>query len=319
VTTKTFITKDTKLIFIGDLHGQVQKLDALLKHLKFDENPPQSITSNTKLVFIGDLIDNAPNANTNHVGLLTKVKRLVDDDLAYCIMGNHEFNAIGWATKHNENNTKQHQSFLNDVIEGSDDHIYWVNWFKTLPLYLDFDEIRAIHACWKETQIKQLNKYINSESKLNKECWQQAFDKSEPLYYLAETLLKGPEIELPHGSSFKDKTGTTRTQIRCKWWSEKAETYRDFAQVQPEVVFDIPDIKLPNEQIPEQFSQPVIVGHYTLNGVPSVLSHKVACVDYNAAKDDNPLVAYFWQGEKVLTERNFVYRNKMTEHKNLGI
>jgi len=188
-----------------------------------------------------------------------------------------------------------------------------VNWFQSLPLYLDFGGIRAIHACWKEAEIKQLEQYINSDSQLNKECWQQAFDKNDPLYFLVETLLKGPEIALPHGASFKDKTGTIRTQIRSKWWLAHAETYRDIAQVQTEVVNNIPDIKLPNEQIPAQLSHPVIVGHYTLSDVPNVLSYSVACVDYNAAKSENPLVAYCWQGEEDLTETNFVYSNKVTE------
>ena len=215
MTNKTYLNTDTHLVFIGDLHGQVQKLDALVKQHNIDDN--------TKLVFIGDLIDNAPDTDTDHIALLTKVKQLVDDGSAYCIMGNHEFNAIGWASKHNEtgqwlrphneNNTKQHQGFLNDVIEGSDVHHYWINWFKSLPLYLDFGKVRAIHACWQQNAVDELAKYTHDNNQLKTESWQLAYNKTEYLYQLIETLLKGPEIELPIGHSFKDKTGTARVHI----------------------------------------------------------------------------------------------------------
>jgi UDP-2,3-diacylglucosamine pyrophosphatase LpxH len=96
---KTCTGEEEKLIFIGDLHGQINKLDALLAQLNFEDNSQRSVIGNTKVVFIGNLIDNAPDVCNDHSGLLTKVKRLVDNGLVYYLMGNHEFNAIGWATK----------------------------------------------------------------------------------------------------------------------------------------------------------------------------------------------------------------------------
>ncbi|GAW97891.1 MULTISPECIES: metallophosphoesterase [Colwellia] len=315
---KSWVNKKPDLVFIGDLHGQIKKLNNLLEDINFDVTNAQSLVSSTKLVFIGDLIDNAPSSDVDHVALLTKVKQLIDNGFAYCLMGNHEFNAIGWATKHpetaqwlrphNVNNTKQHQGFLDSVIEGSEVHHYWVTWFKSLPLYLDFGGIRAIHACWQQASVDQLAQYLNKDKQLKAECFLNAFDKSTELYQLIETLLKGPEITLPVGYSFQDKTGIKRTQIRSKWWLSKAQTYRDIAQVQPEVIDDIPNIDLPVNQTPELLELPVIVGHYTLNGVPSTLSNKVACVDYNAAKEENPLVAYYWQQETELTNKHFLYK-----------
>ncbi|NYY80383.1 hypothetical protein DMH27_08920 [Raoultella planticola] len=35
----------------------------------------------------------------------------------------------------------------------------------------------------------------------------------------------------------------------------------------------------------------MVIGHYTLSGEPHSLSERVVCVDYNAAKADNPLYA----------------------------
>ena len=51
---------------------------------------------------------------------------------------------------------------------------------------------------------------------------------------------------------------------------------------------------------------PVIVGHYWRTGTPTVISTKVACVDYSAAKG-GPLVAYRWSGETELTSANLVW------------
>ena len=58
-----------------------------------------------------------------------------------------------------------------------------------------------------------------------------------------------------------------------------------------------------------------MIGHYTLAGTPKVLSNKVVCVDYNAAKDDNPLVCYqfdlgYLDKSCAVTNDFFHYSNK---------
>ncbi len=55
------------------------------------------------------------------------------------------------------------------------------------------------------------------------------------------------------------------------------------------MVSRIPDIPL--EQTLGTTDVPVVIGHYTLSGEPHSLSERVVCVDYNAAKADNPLYA----------------------------
>ena len=68
---------------------------------------------------------------------------------------------------------------------------------------------------------------------------------------------------------------------------------------------------MPEDPIPEHVrvghdgGTPVFFGHYWLNGNPTLLSDKVACVDYSVAKGGK-LVAYRWDGESVLSEQNFI-------------
>ena len=261
-----------RLYFIGDVHARHSKLINLLDVIDFDITKPNSSANGGQLVFIGDLIDSVPNCDGDHFALLNQVESLVNSNHALCLLGNHEFNAIGWATKtenggwarpHTENNNKQHNAFLEAVNEGSSEHNRWITWFKSLPLFIDFEAVKAIHACWDEQVIECIKPYLNADNSLKEEHWVNAFDKTHELYELCEILLKAPERDTD--KPFKDKTGKIRTRERIEWWN-------DFAYKEPLV--------------------PIIIGHYTLSGSPSVLSKKVACVDYNAAKGDNPLVCY---------------------------
>jgi hypothetical protein len=50
---------------------------------------------------------------------------------------------------------------------------------------------------------------------------------------------------------------------------------------------------------------PIFFGHYGLTGTPTLLGPRVTCVDYSAGKGGS-LVAYRWDGEAILSEKNFV-------------
>jgi hypothetical protein len=304
------------LVFIGDVHGRFDKLLNVVLRLK------RMGLGNYKVVFIGDLIDNSlEQSNVENVKTLTFIKKMLEDGSAYCIMGNHEFNAIGWATKkkntdcylrpHSENNKKQHQAFLNQAVEGSKRHKKLIAWFKSLPLFLDFGEVRVIHACWDEEAIQNIQPYLGSDNALKEEYIEEAFTKGTELYCLCEILLKGPDISLQNGAFFLDKSETKRTSIRRSWWSNDAKTYREIALVSPEMEASIPNDELPETLINPAVEVPVIIGHYTLDGSNEIKSRseKVACVDFNAAKGDNPLVAYRWNlhsGDEVIKNENFI-------------
>jgi len=283
------LDKTTRSLYvIGDVHAQKAKLDALLIEIGFD------VESTSQLLFIGDLIDNKVTDDDQHLATLKMVHALQQKKQAFCLLGNHEFNAVGWATKnalgefcrpHLEKNAKQHQAFLNAVVEDSAAHHAWITWFKSLPLFLEFDAVTAIHACWNEEAIERIKPYLNADNSLQACYWTDAFDEQHELFALCEMLLKGPERTLPKGEYFLDKTGTKRTQQRVPWWDDYTG------------------------------DKPVVIGHYTLNEQPERLSEKVVCVDYNAAKGDNPLVAYRFTAlrEKSTTApEGFCYVDKRT-------
>ncbi|PKH02137.1 hypothetical protein CXF72_13100 [Psychromonas sp. MB-3u-54] len=314
------------LFFIGDIHAQYEKLTDLLEHCGYIESEPENAFSYGRLVFLGDLIDNKPDWGGDHLSLLNHIKDLLDKRLAYCVLGNHEFNAIGWSLKkpdgsycrdrNKSGNRRQHQLFLEQVGEDSRQYHKWIEWFKTLPLFMDFADVRVIHACWHQKSIDKIRPYLNDDNSLKTEYWYDAFDPEHELYLLCETLLKGPEIALPEGFSFKDKNQIERKNIRVGWWKaqEDIKTFRDLAVVANAEGDCIPD--LPVQSMHTSFNKeqdvPVVVGHYTLDSAtPYCVGDKVVCVDFNAASPGKRLNGYVvnlksWKSaDQLVSEDNF--------------
>jgi len=184
-----------------------------------------------------------------------------------------------------------------------------VNWFKTLPLFIDLDDFRAIHACWNEHSFEVIAAYLTADKIMNNELLIKASQPDTEEFHAIETLLKGMEISLPDGNIFHDKDGNPRTTIRVKWWAKEATTYRDYALVQAKALGDISnEILAETIDNPEYLDQekPVFFGHYWFSGEPEILKHNVVCLDYSVANKEK-LVCYRWnKGDTQLSNNNFV-------------
>ncbi len=308
---------------IGDIHGQYDKLIGLLNHLGYAETNGIWSHNTHTAIFVGDLIDNTHvESGISHIKTVRLVKAMVEAGSALCIMGNHEFNAIAWLTPDpenkevylrshtNDNNRHQHKNFLAEVGENSPLHHEIIEWFKTLPLWLELPAgIRVIHAAWIEEYQAVLKPYLTENNCLTDELVIRASRKGSAEFVALEALCKGLEIELPEGHGFKDKHGARRTGIRIRWWENLTEsTYKKVALVPEDAKDSIPD--LPIEQLNLRAKGytgvPVFFGHYWFSGQPEPVANNIACVDYSAGKSgDTPLVAYRWEGESVLTEAGF--------------
>jgi len=303
---------------IGDIHGYVTKLEKLLKKLEYTKNEQGFYSHPTrKVIFLGDFID----GGNEHKAVINIVKPMVENQAAYAIMANHEFNCISFHTNHpttglplrerSIKNIGQHIEFLTEYQEHNEEMIETIEWFKTLPLFLDLSEIRAIHACWSDFEINKIKPYLTPENTIKPELFEEFFikanTKNTPEFDAVEVLLKGLEIPLPNGKCFEDKSGTLRTDIRVKWWLTDGETYSDYALVPPNTV--VPDIPLPKEQLVNYFytdSKPVFIGHYWLNGHPEIQADNIACLDYSAGKGGHQ-VAYRWnKGDTKLINSHFI-------------
>lgn len=298
---------------IGDIHGQFGKLEALMKRLGYARRGDGwKAPSGRQAVFIGDLIDRGP----EQVAVLKAVRAMVDSGDARCVLGNHEFNAIGYVTlrrdgsgqylrRRSTKNVAQHAEFLRQVGEGSALHGEWVGWFRSLPPALDLGGIRAVHAWWHEPHLKVVADAGQQAGLQDDQFLHQAFERGTAAWSAMEGLTKGLEIRLPAPHSFLDHGGVERHEVRCKWWLESPRTYRDVALVGGQTD-RVPEHPLPQEYVGAPIDgAPVFVGHYWMDGAVRLQTHKVACVDWSAAKD-GPLLAYRWDGEQVLDRGRFV-------------
>lgn len=313
---------------IGDIHGQADKLEALLKRLGYERKLGLWRHPSRTAIFVGDFIDRGP----RQLDTVAIVRRMVEEGAAKAVMGNHELNAIAWATPHpsgngdylrphhhtkwGDKNRKQHAKFLEAVEHQPKIHRDVVDWFMSLPLWLDLPELRVVHACWHPRFMDWLAPLLTEHQQLRAELLEPATtepedeaekDNAEPSIFKAvEALTKGIEIPLPESNSFRDKDQIERTRVRVRWWDCEATDYPRAAMLEPEIRERLPCEPIPEHaRIASPTDKPIFFGHYWLTGPRAVQAAHAACVDYSAGKD-GPLVAYRWNGEARLTDAAFV-------------
>ncbi|MFP8965645.1 metallophosphoesterase [Pokkaliibacter sp. CJK22405] len=301
---------------IGDIHGHARALKALLRCLGYNRVQGVWQRPGHTAVFLGDLIDRGPQQRE----VLKIVRDMVEMGHALIVMGNHEFNALAYATPHprrqghylrphSQKNQLQHSAFLSQLREGSSAYQDAIDWFWTLPLYLELDELRVIHACWHPSHIEVMDDLTHTSAQLTPELLARASQPGDAVYDAVEVLLKGLEMELPSDTSYLDKDGNPRTQLRVRWWDMNASTYRELALINEQKRHLIPDDPVEPDFLPGyDHEKPVFFGHYWMTGRPVPLNPSLACLDYSvAARHGGKLCAYRFEGERQLQERNFIW------------
>lgn len=303
-----------KYDIIGDIHGHADHLEGLLTKLGYrSSGSTYKAPAGHQAVFVGDLIDRGP----KQLRVLEIVRSMIDNGDARAVMGNHEFNAIGYVTRgpegeylrpHIKKNEEQHAEFLAQVYENSPPHHEWVAWFKTLPLAIDFGGIRVAHAWWCTDSVKQIEPvyWDQHRSMMSEEFLIGSHVKKSPLEFARKTLTCGVEWDLPEGTFIIDKAGHKHGEARLAVWRHEADDLRDIAIVPRGNEATVPAIKIPDDvKLIRIEGAPVFFGHHWFSGTPRIESTKVACLDWSVAKG-GPLVAYRWDGEDELSSNNFV-------------
>jgi hypothetical protein len=246
---------------------------------------------------------------------------MIDAGAAKAVMGNHEYNAIAYFTsddkgeflrQRNERNTGQHQAFIDAYSANTSEWSEMIEWFKSLPLWLDLEGLRVVHACWDPVYIKKISDEYNITALLNDDLLRASSVPGTWQYKAVETLLKGKEIQLPEGASFSDKDGNSRHEIRVRWWG-KGTTYRDVYMGPKSALTQIPDEPILGDHMIEygENEKPVFLGHYWMDGEPTPLTKNIACLDYSVAKRGGKLVAYQWDGEQQINPKKFVISERV--------
>ncbi len=305
---------------IGDIHGCAQTLERLLETLGYKKRSGVWQHAYRQALFLGDLIDRGPQIReTLHI-----VHAMVDAGHAYCIMGNHEYYALAWNTPASEQSTdeyvrahsKHHTRLHRETLEQFEEHPYdWEDfneWFLTLPLFIDAQRFRAVHACWDDRLINMLRTRF-ADGRVNQAFVQQSAIKGSFADQAFNRLLRGVNLPLPHGMSQTSYDGFTRSSFRTKFWhdDESALTYGDVVFQPDALPGDLAQEPLPTEYLQHvtgyDAQQPLLfVGHYWRQGQPSLIRPNLACLDYSAV-NGGKLVAYRLDQEQLLLPESFVW------------
>lgn len=292
----------TTFDIIPDIHGQSAKLDAALTALGWRHRAAGWLHSQSdrQIVFLGDFIDRGP----DNRAVLNTVRGLIDAGKAMAIMGNHELNALHFHTidpdngqplrAHSPKNIRQHRTFLDQFPPGDPQTRDVLDWMRGLPLFLENEGFRAVHACWIEASIDRV-RALTGDGVMSEDQLIRAADHSggDEMCFLTEQITKGPEHRLPDGWTFRDNDEAERHHVRLQWWNAAARSWRDIA-ISVSSVDDLPDVALPATLASQTYppeARPVFFGHYWLSGEPILQAPNALCLDYSAGKE-GPLVTY---------------------------
>lgn len=303
---------------IGDVHGCADTLEHLLDTLGYRRQGGVWRHPWRQVIFLGDIIDRGPHIRE----ALHLVHDMVEAGQGYCIMGNHEYSALGWYTPappesgrqfvrdHSPRFTKLLKETLLQFESYPDEWRAFRDWFMELPLYLEAEHFRVVHACWDRELMYQLRPLLN-DGRINLAQLRESALEDSFMGMALNRLLRGTDMLLPHGLTLVSDEGFIRKVFRTKFWEEHPQTYGD-------VVFQpngLPDhaamTPLDDHQRRSLFlygpDEPILfVGHYWCSGQPGPLKSNLACLDYSAVKGGK-LVAYRLDQERRLDPAHFVW------------
>ena len=194
----------TKLDIIGDVHGEIEALNTLLKHLNYNEDGEHP--EDRVLIFVGDLFDRG----TNSWAVYKKVKHLMKKGRAFCIQGNHELNLLIPDPNFTDDRpkVKAGNEWFHGQVElvNKDDPLsiqpqYLLhtqqerdqirNFLRPLPLAICAPGIRIVHACWDNDAIHEIQSKTQTADILFSKYEQQCTDRIAT--QVRDYLNKNPE------------------------------------------------------------------------------------------------------------------------------
>lgn len=154
---------------IGDIHGELAALNRLIDQLGYTDEGEHP--EGRRLVFIGDLVDRGPNS----VGVVSWVQKLIQNGVAQCVAGNHEFNILRtnkgqhtsqmrhgnhWYFGSKEALDEDNPNYIHPQVQATiQDRAQIHELFLSLPLILEDENYRMVHACCNDESYQMLHDY----------------------------------------------------------------------------------------------------------------------------------------------------------------
>lgn len=293
---------------IGDVHGHAMLLKEMLLKLGYIKTASGYAHPERKAVFVGDFINRGP-----HIRKTLKIIRtMVENSHAFAILGNHEINSIISHIKNKQNlfskNDITELKTINEFREYPEEWNDNVKWLRKLPLFLDLNGIRVVHACWSDEAVEYIRNNV-PPGKLKKEIFRiLSKDQESQLSKSIWMITKGLHFALPGDLKLKNNKGISPRSFRMRWWENPdGMTFEDISF---ESKFQMPQYTIPPEIIPESLpyseAAPIVFfGHYCRSNGPHIIKHNICCLD-TCINGSKSLLAYRWNGESRLLESNLI-------------
>lgn len=212
------------LDLVGDVHGEITALEGLLHHLGYWADGTHA--DGRRLVFLGDLVDRGPDSPA----VVRRVRDLVNHGGALAVMGNHDLHAVRRKKKSFNTWLLGHGPVEStETPVGSErerDEI--IAFLRTLPLALERDDLRVVHACWDDEALALLQlerdpgeALVRHHDRVAAGFAAHADEVSLALAHQNQNpvrvITSGPEMRAP--APFFS-AGRVRTECRRPWWDE---------------------------------------------------------------------------------------------------
>ena len=313
-----FIDASQHYDVIGDIHGCALTLERLLEQMGYRKSGGVWFHPSRRAIFLGDIIDRGPNIRS----ALRIVHDMVSTGRALCVMGNHEFNALGWYAPAPDHSGKGHvrertprfAKLLAETFTQFEDYPdewqHYLEWMANLPLFLDGQRFRAVHACWDNQVILQLRLRL-IRGRLDRAFMRESAVEGSFAHRGIDRLLRGTDLPLPHGVTLTTEEGFTRSFFRTKFWEEAPRTYGDVVFQPDPLPASTANQPLSKAEQKKLFiygpNEPMLfVGHYWRQGEPHLIRDNLACLDYSAVRGGK-LVAYRLDDELTLDPKKLVW------------
>ena len=303
---------------IGDVHGCAISLRILLNRLGYVQRQGVYQHPVRQAIFVGDIIDRGPHIRE----ALHLVRDMVEAGHAQIVMGNHEYNYICYTTpapsgfaqpylrKHTPRNYRILEATLEQLANYPDDQRDFLNWFEEMPVFLEFNHFRVVHACWHQQLIDRFIAMNDGNRMRRGFLFRSAVGDSQE-HDIMDILLRGTHLELPNKEIMISKDGFERSFFRTKFWLRDPYYLNDVVFQPDPLPAHMAKLPLTREQRSELIgyradNKPLFIGHYWCQGEPEPLAPNVACLDYSAVKFGK-LVAYRMDEETRIQKDKFVW------------
>ena len=229
---------NSSIDFIGDIHGHCEELRMLLKKLGYEESMGafRYPGGERSVVFLGDYIDRGSQSRE----VIDLVRAMRDAGSAVALMGNHEFNALcfwqqngaggshvihcipgGYLREHSFNKVAIHTRTVESYKGRKKEFEDMLKFLRTLPFFIDAPTFRAQHACFDRGAAEALKAQgiccfaDGNFDELIARANDQFNEYEDSLFDPINYFLKGPEMNLPDGITFRDGEGVLRKEWSC--------------------------------------------------------------------------------------------------------